>query len=134
MVTRAQFIAEARSWEGVPWLHQGRSRLGVDCIGLLIVVARALGLSDYEVDGYGRTPDADLMRREAERLMVRTMHPQPGDVLLMRFHRDPQHILILTEPARVIHAWADAGRVVEVNYPPSWQRRVVGAYQVPGVV
>lgn len=133
MTTREAFIAEARSWAGTPYVHQGRNRHGVDCIGLLLVTCWAIGLTDYDVTGYGRTPNADFMMRECDRLMTRTTDPRPGDVLLMRFHREPQHILILTEPARVIHAWADADRVVEVNCPPSWRRRVVAAYRVPGV-
>ena len=132
-VTRAQFVAEARRWLGVPWVHQGRNRYGVDCIGLLLVVCRRLGLSDYEVSGYGRSPNADFMRRECERLMTPTDDPQPGDVLVMRFSREPQHVLIKTDHG-VIHAWSVPGRVVEVRMPDAWARRIVGAYTVPGVV
>ena len=33
-VTREMVVAEARTWIGVKWRHQGRTREGVDCIGL----------------------------------------------------------------------------------------------------
>jgi cell wall-associated NlpC family hydrolase len=41
-------IAAARSWLGVPWRHQGRTRQGVDCAGLVVLVGRGLGLDDYD--------------------------------------------------------------------------------------
>lgn len=132
-VLREQFLSTARSWVGVPWVHQGRNRNGVDCIGLLLVTCWALGLSDYDVDGYGRTPDGDFMRRECARLMTETRNPCPGDVVVMRFSREPQHVGILTERG-LLHSWAVPGRVVEVTMPDAWQRRVVAAYAVPGVV
>ena len=132
MVTREQFLAEARSWIGTPWLHQGRNRYGVDCIGLVLVTAWALGLTDYDVKGYGRVPDADFLRAECERLMVRVNEPQPGDVYLMRFKREPQHLAIATGRG-LLHAYAGAGRVVETSLPQQWRERIVGAYSVPGV-
>lgn len=132
MISRDRFLAEARSWIGVSWVHQGRTRHGVDCIGLLLVTAWALGLTDYDVRGYGRVPDGDFMRRECDRLMTRTDDPQAGDVLVMRFAREPQHVLIRTERG-VLHAWAVPGRVVEVSMPDAWRRRIVAAYRVPGV-
>jgi cell wall-associated NlpC family hydrolase len=57
MAIRADIVAAARGWIGVPWRHQGRSRAGVDCVGLIVVVCRELGLSDYDSTVYGRDPD-----------------------------------------------------------------------------
>jgi cell wall-associated NlpC family hydrolase len=132
MITRDRFLSEARKWVGVPWVHQGRNRHGVDCIGLLLVTCWALGLTEYDVRGYGRVPDGDFMRRECDRLMERALIPQPGDVMVMRFSREPQHVLIRTERG-ALHAWAVPGRVVEVTMPDAWSRRIVAAYRVPGV-
>ena len=36
-------VAAARTWLGVPWRHQGRTRQGVDCAGLVVLVGRGLG-------------------------------------------------------------------------------------------
>lgn len=134
MITREKFVAEARSWVGVRWLHQGRTRAGVDCIGLVLATCWALGLTDYDVRGYGRSPDADFMRREADRLMTRTDDVQPGDVYLMRFAPDspPQHLAIATDHG-LLHAWATARRVAEVRIPPQWRELIVATYRIPGV-
>jgi branched-chain amino acid transport system ATP-binding protein len=52
-------VAEARCWLGTPFRHQGRIRgQGVDCIGLVLEPARALGLTDYRPGAYSRLPDA----------------------------------------------------------------------------
>lgn len=133
--TRDEVLAEARSWIGVPYLHQGRSRLGVDCVGLLIKVAHGLGMSDYDVAGYARVPSSDFLRAECERLMRRipVSQRQPADVLLLRFKRDPQHLAVVTDRG-FLHAYAGAGRVVETSMPPEWERRIVAAYALPGVV
>ena len=50
-------VAAARSWLGVPWRHQGRTRQGVDCAGLVVLVGRELGLADYDTTAYGRRPE-----------------------------------------------------------------------------
>ena len=52
-------VAQARAWLGTPWRHQGRSPRGVDCAGLVVLVARALGLADHDVAGYSRLVGAD---------------------------------------------------------------------------
>lgn len=135
MIPRERFVAEARKWIGTPYLHQGRNRHGVDCIGLLLAVGWSLGLTDYDVKGYGRTPDAGFLQAECERLMNRIDldAARPGDVYLMRFTTDPQHLGIATERG-IIHAWAGgAKRVAETSMPRSWRSRIVAAYAVPGV-
>lgn len=130
MVPREAFIAEARKWIGVPYLHQGRNRHGVDCIGLLLVTAWALGLTEYDVRGYGRVPDAGFLQAECDRLMVRT--DDAPHVYLMRFTREPQHLGIATDRG-ILHAWGGAGRVTETSMPLSWRSRIVQSYRVPGV-
>ena len=45
-------VAAARSWLGVPWRHQGRARQGIDCAGLVVLVGRGLGLTDYDTAAY----------------------------------------------------------------------------------
>ncbi len=132
MVTREKFVAEARTWLDVRWLHQGRNRHGVDCIGLVLVTCWALGLTDYDVKGYGRTPNAGFLQRECDRMMTRVREVRMADVLLMRYGSEPQHMGIVTDRG-VIHAYAPARRVVETDALPG-QLSIVAAYTVPGVV
>jgi cell wall-associated NlpC family hydrolase len=45
MATRAEIIAEARTWLKTPWRHQGRLKgIGCDCVGHIVCVPRALGI------------------------------------------------------------------------------------------
>ena len=55
----------------------------------------------------------------------------PGDVLLMRFTRHPQHLAIVSErgePFSLIHAYADAGAYLDHGADVRWLRRIVAAY------
>ena len=42
VTTSDEVVREARTWVGVPFRHQGRSRSGVDCGGIIVVVLREL--------------------------------------------------------------------------------------------
>ena len=138
-VTRAQIVAEARSWLGTRWQHQGRVKgHGVDCAGLVIGVAHALGLSDAKVTGYGRRPDGFTLRAlcDAHMPAVPLEAMRPGDVVLMRIVRDEQHLGILGEHGGVltlIHAHAEKRKTVEHRLDELWRGRITAAYAFPGV-
>ena len=132
---RARIVAEARSWLGTPFRHQGRLKgVGCDCAGLVIGVARALGLSDVDVTAYGREPDERrVLRIMAEQLRPKAMAGmRPGDVLLLAAPRAACHMGIVAERLghpSLIHAWGPVGKVVEnhleqdVDGASWWQRR-----------
>lgn len=132
MTTRADVIAEARAWAGTRWHHQGRSRAGVDCVGLVIKVAHALGLSAFDIADYARQPDPAMMRALLAEHMEPIAKPEPGDVLLMRFEKEPQHVAIMTDRG-IIHAYAQARKVVEHRLDSLWRGRIVGAYRFKGL-
>lgn len=135
MTTRADIVRVARSWVGVPYRHQGRSRAGVDCVGLLMVVARELGLSDYEFGTYRRLPDPRVLLGElaAQLERVAVADARAGDVWLMAWHADPQHLAIVADRGRIIHAYSQPRAVVEHIADAQWRERVRGAYAFPGV-
>lgn len=138
MITPQQVIEEARSWIGVPYRHQGRSRVGgVDCIGLAICVARALELVPADLRtpaNYTRRPiDGELERRVAQ-ICIPTDRVEPGGLVLMRWSpRAPaSHCGILTGE-NVIHAYAGNSRVIEHGFRAPWPRRVHSFWRFPGV-
>ena len=54
MTSRADVVAAALAWTDTPFHHQARLKgVGVDCVGLVIGVARELGLiaPDFDVVG-----------------------------------------------------------------------------------
>ncbi len=70
-MSNEEIITEARSWLETPFHHQGRVRgVGVDCIGLIVEVARALKLpsasgglvADYDERDYPREPDGERLQ------------------------------------------------------------------------
>lgn len=132
----ADVVAAARAWLATPWRHQGRSRgLGCDCAGLVIGVAHDLGLTDFDFTAYGRTPHADTLRALCDAHMQRIERAavRPGDIYLMRWLAEPQHLAIATDLG-IVHAYAAARRVVEHRLDDTWSGRIVQAYRLPGVV
>lgn len=140
---RDRIIMAAEGWLGVRWQHQGRSRAGIDCIGLIECVAAEVGLNPVcalDVSpGYGRVPDGRALKAGLDAHLVRLAdpgHAQPGDVLLMRFEAAPQHVALLAHGPfgpEIIHAWAGARRVVRHGLDATWSSRIVLAYRFEGV-
>lgn len=131
MIARADIVREARRYVGTPFAHQGRQLgRGIDCAGVVVCVARTLGLSDYDADGYGREPQGELLRHILDEQMVQVPVAEiaPGDVLLMRFDRYPQHLAVVTDYG-VVHAYETVGRCVEHRLDDKWRRRIVAAYR-----
>ena len=132
---RAEIIRIARTWLGVPFLHQGRSRDGVDCGGLLIVVGREAGVEILEPLTYSMSPDPAVIRAPLEMhcAVIPVADALPGDVLWLSFAGEPRHVAIVSDIG-MIHAWAGPGKVVEHRIDATWQRRIRAAYRPRGVV
>lgn len=127
-MTPADFIAAARSYVGVPFHHQGRTRHGVDCIGLVVCAARDVGLVLADRTDYPRDPNG-LLPVEMARQFAAVESAQGGDILLMRFRGEPQHVAILAGTT-LIHGYASIGRVVEHGLDAKWRRRIVATYRL----
>lgn len=148
MVSRAAIVAEARSWARTPFHHQGNTRAGCDCVGLVRGVAAAVGVQHPALcpeafaalfGGYSRVPSGNSLR-DALDSALQPIDPQQaadGDVLLMTFMASPHHVgFRATHPyggPSIIHAYQTVGMVTEHALDAKWQRRLVGAYRLPGV-
>ncbi|PIQ84664.1 MAG: hypothetical protein COV75_01105 [Candidatus Omnitrophica bacterium CG11_big_fil_rev_8_21_14_0_20_63_9] len=148
-VTKQQIVAQARTWLGTKYHHQGRLKKskagagGVDCIGLIIGVIDELGLQDGEGNPLSRHDEFNYsMYPERGRLVgairnhlreVPKEKMTQGDVLLFRTFRDPQHVGLLTEyptgGAGLIHCNSSAGKVVEQPLSDSWLRMLTHVYR-----
>jgi len=139
MVGRSAIVAEARRWIGTPFRHQGRGVNGLDCAGLLVVVATALGIPVVDDLTYRRIPDTARLKA----VLLANLKPKPldhralGDVLLFK---DPvrqghaYHLGIETDLG-FIHAYgrADVKKVVEMPLSLDWQAAIVGVFEYPEV-
>jgi cell wall-associated NlpC family hydrolase len=134
-VTGMEVVRVARGFLGTPFRHQGRMPgRGLDCAGVIVCAARALGLSGYDVAGYGRLPSDDAMADHLRAAGCRDIaNGSPGDIYLMRFETDPQHLACITDIG-VLHAYAEIGRVVEHRLDAVWRGRIVRAFRLPGIV
>lgn len=154
-MTNEDIVNEARSWVGTRFLHQGRLkktealRGGCDCIGLVIGVANALGIesvgksfSAIDQRNYARNNNGLRLKAALDNYLLPLWHTedgtlchsylQPGNIVLMRIAKEPQHVGFLGDYAQgglsLIHCYIAAGGVVEHAFDEFWQKRVVGVY------
>lgn len=134
-MTGEQIVAAARACVGTPFRHLGRvPGKALDCAGLAVSVARELGLAVDDRDAYGRSPANGLLEAmlDAQPCLRRVFRaPQAGDLLLMRFSGDPQHLAVCAGDT-IIHAWSTVGKVAEHRFTDIWQARVVRVYEFVG--
>lgn len=142
MIDRIDVVREARSWLGTPWRHQGRRKgVGVDCVGFIAEVARAVGLMDFqEAANYRRRPDGKTLRAKLDDYLIPidSAAIRAADVVLLATHDMPDHVgLVGDYPVRdevsLIHAYLPARKVIEHRFDPSWSAQIVRAYRIPGV-
>ncbi len=120
-----------RTWLGVPFRHQGRSRLGVDCGGYLECIAIDAGLNITRSKTYSRSPDPQLIEEAllANCIKVPISDMQPGDILWFSFAGEPRHVGLATDIG-VLHAWAKPGKVVEHRLDEVWLKRLKAVYRI----
>jgi hypothetical protein len=136
----------------VPFHHAGRIRGGIDCAGLIIVVAKALGIeslpdrpeySTYSNIGPRRRDYASyrqgiIMEQECDRYMDEVDEPELGGVGLFEFLKDrPQHVGFFGDHPfaglSLIHTYMDLGKVTEHAYADEWPGQLVKSYRLKGV-
>jgi cell wall-associated NlpC family hydrolase len=118
MVKRAEVVAVARSFAGVKWKHQGRTRHGIDCAGIPHVIAMQFGLVTEEPPvNYRRRPDNTYVSVFRKHMVEkRIADAKDGDVLVFADRVYPCHCGIRTtlrgQPA-VLHAHSTRSFVIE---------------------
>lgn len=138
MTTPEEIVNEARTWLGVRWRHQGRTRNGVDCAGLVWVVGNALGLGEYDSAAYSRQPDGRsfLEHFAVEMDAVPVAAAVEGDVMCFRSNRYPCHCAILSvkhDRLHIIHAYALMRGVFEEPLDVDWLKQRVAAFRFRGL-
>lgn len=118
---RSEFIAFARACIDTPFRHQGRvPGVGLDCVGLVVVAAREVGVPVIDNLTYPHNPSDTFLRH----MLVDVNHLTPcafeddqvADLILLRYTKRATHVAIRTERG-LVHATAESERVVEVDVP-----------------
>jgi Cell wall-associated hydrolases (invasion-associated proteins) len=145
MTTRADVVRVARSFSGTPYHHLGRlPGVGLDCAGVLICIGRELGLvaPDFDVPTYSPNPDGHSLIDWCDEFMgpdVQQEYMRPGDAIIVKVEKHPQHIAILGDYVHgglsIIHSAMNATppRVIETRLMFSRNLRFVAAYALPGI-
>lgn len=121
-----QALEAARGMIDTPFHHQGRKPgVGLDCVGLLVAAARAIGYPIIDCPGYSPDPRLD------DRLigyLKKNLDPvegprEAGDVLVLKLNTrkgSPCHVGLLSAPGRILHAYLPARRVLDMPVKPKW--------------
>ena len=133
---RNRIVEIARRHKGAPFRHQGRTAQGLDCVGLLIIIADELGLPYHDEPNYPRvTMGTEFIRRFREGAAMRQKslaERKAGDILIIRQRQRPCHVAIYTGENTIVHSYAARGKVFEEPFTKYWERDTVACYEYPG--
>lgn len=138
-VSRKDIVTEARKWIDTPWKHQGRTKLGIDCAGLIILVGKTLNLVDYDTTDYQRrTHGTEFLHHFRKNMNQKSvLSALPGDVLIFRDSKFPCHSTIVSEnnnARTIIHAFASRKKVIEERLDQGdWMSKVVACFEYKGL-
>lgn len=132
------FVEAVRKYIGLKWVHQGRSRTqGVDCLGLVVLAARDIGMEVEDCTSYRRRPDDQKLLSKVNdhfTAMPAGTELEPGDVLLIHFkdrNKSPYHFAVVDkDPRYIIHGYAPHRRVI-VDLVESWLENIHSVYRIP---
>jgi cell wall-associated NlpC family hydrolase len=139
MIAADDIVKEARSWIGTRFLHQGRSRFGVDCVGLVICVVQALDPewkgADNAPTTYTRRPKDGELIDQISANCLRLKRIEKGALVLMQFPKmvSPSHVALYTGEGTIVHAHSVTRHVCEVGFRGIWERDTHSFWRLPGV-
>jgi len=128
-------IEAARSYVGCPWRHRGRSRFGIDCLGLIIKALEAGGLTVQDRLNYGRVPWQDGLEQALLDYLGEPVNEaiQAGDIALIHLPDNPwpSHLALIARHDNrftLIHSQSEL-QVCEHGLSDEWLMRIVARYR-----
>lgn len=138
-------VQAARKYKGVRFCHRGRGPRVLDCAGLVFVSFRDCGIDLPDFLLYSKEPSAHgaglteyVKAALGEPIAISPVKEStlsPGDVVILRFEREPHHMGIVSDypfggPA-LIHACGHNGRVVEHRFSEDQIKRITHVFRRP---
>lgn len=127
------YIELARTFTGIGYRHNGQSKEGVDCLGLIRMFYRKIGMTLPKNDGKEYPPD--WYQTDPERLLRGLMDQgvsapvsdlKPLDLVYFRIGGAVTHVGVMVDQTHFLHVLID--RVSEITRMDwAWRRRLVGA-------
>ena len=145
-VARADVVTAARALIGTPYANHQRLAGpdgGVDCLGLVIMVAWITGLKplSFDINGYSLQPDGSMLGLCDEHLeRIPRAQMRHGDVVVVSWgDQQARHVGIVAPHSTyagrtaIIHAYPKQKRVTEHRLVFDSFMRFVAAYKFRGV-
>lgn len=139
VLKRADIMRVVRSFVDVPYKHQGRGRMGIDCVGLLCGVAEELGHPVTAPVAYSTMPRGHQLLDPCNAQLWKPVRQQVlyGDLAVFWgwSPSEPQHFAFIGNygsQTTVIHSFSKFGKVVEQEYNRLWVRKFSCLYTLPG--
>lgn len=132
------FADEATGYVGTAYQHQARlPGVGLDCAGVAVCAARAVGVEIEDPIGYGRLPNGDDLTRaiDAHCVRVALSEIEVGDIVAFAWTEEPQHVAVVVSTApfvEIVHAHIRARKVVRHRLDDQWRARARLAFRLRG--
>jgi lipoprotein Spr len=139
-VRAAQIVTAVRHCIGTRFRSQGRMPgVGLDCVGVALVAARAAGtdipgVPSYQLGGDNEYQLETFLRGAG---LIPVARAAPGDIWVFAPISGRRHLAVQSDGcvgdhrrhAMFVHAHAGLGRVVETAADPAWA--MIGAWRFP---
>lgn len=141
MPSSVDVAMKAVEFVDVPFVYQGRSRNGTDCVGLPAQVLQSLGIRVRDYTGYPRRfSDIDFLLGFVEE-HAKKVHDgtggyivvNPGQLLVFHIRGILPHLGIVDDQEWFIHAYQSVGKVARTRFALSWQEEVHSVWEWNGV-
>jgi cell wall-associated NlpC family hydrolase len=127
------FVRAARTCVGARFRLQGRDpRFGLDCIGVVVWAAQAVGIRVCDQNDYSLSDDPARLTNALQAMGWRVKPTRAcalGDIGVFESAGALRHLGVLT-PDTLIHADIGLRRVVEHGLTPLWQERLHLCYRI----
>lgn len=137
MINRLDIVRVARSYLGTRFLRGGRDHKGIDCVGLLVMVGREVGLDLKDTTAYNFNPNIPLMQEfvfdQSERRPFRPL--KNGYLAILKQSVFPMHTGIITVDqgeTTIINANMKARSVIEQTIA-EWDKDLIEVRDYKGV-
>lgn len=133
-------MIEIPTWVHIlPYVVGGRSRDGVDCWGLVVILYKEIYDQDVPEYPHVLMPNLDDSRRASREMLLELNRqtlfhqvdkPQAGDVILLNVLGDPLHIGVILGDNTMIHTGRSHGVVIENYMETKWKSKIAGIYRI----
>lgn len=131
-------VAIAKGLVGVRYRHQGRNQFGLDCAGLVIMIAHLLDLTDKDTTAYSRRPNATEFTAfmiEAGCIQLPVAQLAHGDIVRLNTSGWPVHLGVYEIDHRgrgwYTHAFLPYKKVTRAPFTDVVRRNLSSVWRFP---